>query len=203
MFGASSPELIQPPAGVCSQFIAVIGVLERELDERLEVTGEVANVVALLAGRQADAEHAAAVRAAVAGTLDRFGRLDVAVANAGVILHREDRDLHIMADDAWDRTQAVNYRGVYLTCKAALAAMVEQGEGGSIIITASISSLSGAPENPAYVASKHGVLGLMRAVDSYDPDSGAFGQWAFKPIQREAGYATGGTFVIDGGFHVG
>lgn len=187
-----------------------------------------------------------AVRDAVRRTCDAFGRLDVAVANAGVQLHREDRDLHTMNDDAWDRTQSVNYRGVYLTCKAALAAMVEQGVGGSILITASISSLSGAPENPAYVASKHGVLGLMRHIAVHyarfgircnaicpgalettpnhdehpDPDGragrrlhriplGRLGTdadiapwvaWLASPL---AGYATGGTFVVDGGFHAG
>ncbi|MBK35949.1 MAG: hypothetical protein CME26_10535 [Gemmatimonadetes bacterium] len=55
-----------------------------------------------------------------------MGRVDIVVASAAVQMHNEGRDLHRMDDAVWDRTHAINYRGVYLTCKHCLNRMMEQ-----------------------------------------------------------------------------
>jgi NAD(P)-dependent dehydrogenase (short-subunit alcohol dehydrogenase family) len=64
----------------------------------------------------------------------------------------------------WDRTHDVNYRGVYLTCKHALAHFVKQGEGGAIVIVSSVTAMNGRSANPAYLSGKHGLIGLNRYI---------------------------------------
>ncbi|MCB0187552.1 MAG: SDR family oxidoreductase [Caldilineaceae bacterium] len=112
----------------------------------------------------ADVVDAQAVAAAVTQTVARFGRLDIVVASAGIQLHREDVNLHEMADAVWDRTHDVNYRGVYLTCKHGLAQLVKQGDGGAIVIVSSVTALNGRSANGAYLSGKHGLLGLNRYI---------------------------------------
>jgi NAD(P)-dependent dehydrogenase (short-subunit alcohol dehydrogenase family) len=94
---------------------------------------------------------------AVAATTGRFGRLDVVVANAGVVPPwSETTELDLAA---LDRTLAVNVRGVAATLKHGARALVD---GGAIVVTASMSSVHAAPAQASYTASKHAVLGLVR-----------------------------------------
>ena len=111
-----------------------------------------------------DVADSAQVAAAVAQTVAHFGRLDCVVANAGIQLHTEDLNLHELPEEIWDRTHAVNYRGVYLTCKYGLAHLVQQGTGGAVVIVASVTALNGRSVNPAYMSGKHGLIGLTRYI---------------------------------------
>lgn len=112
-----------------------------------------------------DVSRAEDVDRAVAQAVERFGRLDAAVANAGVQLHQEDRPIHLTDEEAWEWTQAVNLRGVFLTGRAAVRQMLAQGSGGALVVVSSITALVGAaPQNPAYTASKAGGLALARAL---------------------------------------
>lgn len=104
------------------------------------------------------------IAAAVQQTVTHFGRLDLIVASAGIQLHQTDLDLHTLPEEVWDRTHDVNYRGVYLTCKHGLAQLVAQGEGGAIVIVASVTALNGRSVNPAYMSGKHGLIGLNRYI---------------------------------------
>jgi NAD(P)-dependent dehydrogenase (short-subunit alcohol dehydrogenase family) len=98
------------------------------------------------------------VAEAVAETLRRFGRLDVVVANAGVVPRWSDtQDLDLAA---LDNTLAVNVRGVAATLKHGARAMTETG--GSIVVMASMNAWRALPAQSAYTASKHAVLGLVR-----------------------------------------
>jgi NAD(P)-dependent dehydrogenase (short-subunit alcohol dehydrogenase family) len=107
-----------------------------------------------------DVSREAEVAAAVADCVERFGRLDVMHSNAGtqVIALLEET-----TDEELERLLAVNVRGAIWSCKHAVAAMRRDG-GGSIVITASISSLTGDPLLPAYTTTKTALLGLMRSV---------------------------------------
>ncbi|MBS14769.1 MAG: hypothetical protein CME19_24690 [Gemmatimonadetes bacterium] len=71
------------------------------------------------------------VEAAIAKTVETFGRVHAVVASAGVQLHDRDYTLHEMDPSAWDDTHDVNFKGVFLTCRYALAEMVKQGRGPS------------------------------------------------------------------------
>ncbi|MBF0239835.1 MAG: SDR family oxidoreductase, partial [SAR324 cluster bacterium] len=92
-------------------------------------------------------------------TVATFGRLDVACNNAGI----EGNIASIIdCDEAtFDRTMAVNVRGVWLCMKYQLPVMLKQG-GGSIVNTASVAGLFGSPKMGAYIASKHAVIGLTK-----------------------------------------
>ena len=111
-----------------------------------------------------DVAEAGQVEAAVARTVERFGRLDIVVANAGIQLHAQDLNLHELPEEIWDQTHNVNYRGVYLTTKYGLAQFLKQGQGGVIVIVSSVTAFSGASANVAYMSGKHGLLGLNRYI---------------------------------------
>ena len=107
-----------------------------------------------------DVTRAAEVETLVAAAVDAFGRLDCAHNNAGVEgawARTADCD-----EESFDRTCAVNLKGVYLCLKAEIARMLGQEGGGAIVNTASVAGVEGAKNLPAYVASKHGVMGLTR-----------------------------------------
>jgi NAD(P)-dependent dehydrogenase (short-subunit alcohol dehydrogenase family) len=89
-----------------------------------------------------------------------FGRLDCAFNNAGI--EEEHMRLADCAEDTFDRIMAVNVKGVWLCMKYQLAQMLVQG-GGSIVNTASVAGLVGAPKMAAYSASKHAVIGLTKS----------------------------------------
>jgi len=92
-------------------------------------------------------------------TLERFGRLDIALLNAGI----EGKTLPIVdyPAEVFDKVMAVNVRGVWLGLKHAMRAM--PGTGGSIVITSSTSGIRATPHMSANTAAKHAVIGLMRS----------------------------------------
>ena len=104
------------------------------------------------------------VAAMVARTVDAFGRLDCAFNNAGIAGYQVGSSGQKTADwseEAFDRMIAVNLKGVWLAMRAELEVMGKQG-GGSIVNTGSIAGLAGLPTSSAYVAAKHGVIGLTK-----------------------------------------
>ena len=107
----------------------------------------------------ADMSDGEAVRQCVATAEERFGGLDIALLNAGI-----EGVIQPIADypeDIFDRVIAVNLCGVWLGLKHTLPAIARRG-GGSIVVTSSIAGIRGREGMSAYVASKHGVIGLMR-----------------------------------------
>ncbi len=97
--------------------------------------------------------------------VERFGRLDVVVANAAIQLHGKDRPIHEAETQFWDQTQNVNVRGAFFTCRAGVRQLLKQGEGGSIVVVSSITAVvAGAPQNPAYTASKGALVSFGRAL---------------------------------------
>ena len=100
------------------------------------------------------------VQAYVKKTVDTYGRIDCFHNNAGIegaIAPTVDCD-----DAMFDTVMAVNVKGVFLGMKYVLRQMIAQGGGGAIVNTASTAGLIGSPGMPAYVASKHAVIGLTK-----------------------------------------
>jgi NAD(P)-dependent dehydrogenase (short-subunit alcohol dehydrogenase family) len=119
-----------------------------------------------------DVARAADVDRAVEQTVARFGRLDACVVNAGIQLHDRDRPIEALTEEAWDQTQDVNLRGATLTCRAAIRQMLAQQPGpngrGALVVVSSVTALVGINgHNPAYTASKGGLLALGRALGVY------------------------------------
>ena len=96
----------------------------------------------------------------VTKTVEKFGRLDVAVNNAALT---PDNAPAAEFDEAyWDRLISVDLTGTALCMKYELQQMIKQGEGGSIINISSVSGFRPQPNNIAYVAAKHGVVGMTK-----------------------------------------
>ena len=104
------------------------------------------------------------VRAMVDGTVAAYGRIDCAFNNAGIAPYQVDASGQKTADwseDSFDRMIAVNLKSVWLCMKEEIRHMQAQG-GGAIVNTGSIAGLIGLQTSSAYVAAKHGVLGLTK-----------------------------------------
>src|SRR5215471_13385635 len=104
------------------------------------------------------------VRAMIEGVVSAYGRLDCAFNNAGVAGWQVDaagKKTAEWSEASFDRMIAVNLKGVWLCMKHELPQMQAQG-GGAIVNTASIAGLIGLPTSSAYVAAKHGVVGLTK-----------------------------------------
>jgi NAD(P)-dependent dehydrogenase (short-subunit alcohol dehydrogenase family) len=102
--------------------------------------------------------------------LSSFGRIDLFHANAGVEGPLAPLPDYPVAE--FDRIMSVNVRGVFLGVRAVMHHQRAVGEGGAIVVTASVAGLMGAPLFPAYVASKHAVIGLTKCAAR---DGGPFG----------------------------
>ena len=121
-----------------------------------ELTGLGAEACAIAA----DVTDAGAVARLVQGTLDRYGRLDVLVNNAGTNIRKPVQDLAL---DEWHRVLDTNLTSAFLCSKAAYPAFKAAG-GGKIINIGSMMSLFGASFAPAYGASKGGIVQLTRSM---------------------------------------
>ncbi|HTZ73915.1 MAG TPA: SDR family oxidoreductase [Candidatus Aquilonibacter sp.] len=119
---------------------------------------------------QADVSKQAEVEALVRTVAEKFGRLDVAFNNAGVdgVLAPVARQ----SEQDWDRTIAINLKGVWLCLKYEIRQMLKQGQGGVIVNMASIMGMIGFAGAAAYTASKHGVVGLTKAAALENARSG-------------------------------
>ena len=122
---------------------------------------QVEQVGGAMVSRVADVRDLAALEGAVAEGLERFGRLDMVVANAGVMAPSLFTEL---SEAAWDEIVGTNLTGVWKTVRAAAPAIIEADRGGSVVVTSSIAGLKGMWVSAPYVASKHGVTGLMKTM---------------------------------------
>jgi 3-hydroxybutyrate dehydrogenase len=108
----------------------------------------------------ADVTQSQSVNRLVDETVARTGRIDILVNNAGVVSNTPILDL---PEDEWDRTLAVNLKGVFL-CSQSVARVMSKHRSGRLVNIASLSGKVGAPAQAAYCASKHGVLGLTKVL---------------------------------------
>jgi SDR family mycofactocin-dependent oxidoreductase len=111
--------------------------------------------------REVDIRDLAALREVVADGIEQFGRLDIVVANAGVLSWGR---MFEMSEEQWDTVIDVNLNGTWRTIRAAVPAMIEAGNGGSIIIVSSSAGTKATPGNGHYSASKHGLVAITNAL---------------------------------------
>jgi (+)-trans-carveol dehydrogenase len=121
------------------------------------VEAEDRRIVAL----QADVREQESLDAAVAAGLAELGQIDILCANAGIFSFAL---AHELSEAQWGEMLDVNLSGVWRTVKAVVPAMVDAGRGGSMVLTSSTAGQKGFPAFAHYTASKHGVIGLMRAL---------------------------------------
>jgi NAD(P)-dependent dehydrogenase (short-subunit alcohol dehydrogenase family) len=104
------------------------------------------------------------VEGMVAHAIDTWGRLDYAVNNAGI--EGNFAPITELSIEEWDAVLGINLRGAFLCMKYEAAAMLDAGGGGAIVNVGSVNSFLGFPSGSAYVASKHGLIGLTTSVSA-------------------------------------
>jgi SDR family mycofactocin-dependent oxidoreductase len=147
---------------ICTQIPSVLYKMAtpEDLDETVRLVEKTGRRIV---ARRADVRDFDAVAAVVDEGVKELGRLDFVVANAGIMGHGGRQAFY----DAVD----VLLTGVYHTCEAAIPILIDQGQGGAIVLTSSSAGLTGRVPNReyggpgilGYTAAKHGVVGLMRA----------------------------------------
>jgi NAD(P)-dependent dehydrogenase (short-subunit alcohol dehydrogenase family) len=143
----------------CSAAPSDSASLQRSVDCRRsnQTAGNAGGEVLILA---CDVSKPEEVEAAVARTVERFGRLDIAFNNAGV--ENKAAPVAEIELEEWDRILDINLRGTFVCMKHELAQMVRQG-GGVIVNTSSGAGVRGVAGGAAYAASKHAIIGLTKS----------------------------------------
>lgn len=136
----------------------VIADFNEELGRR--VADSIAETGARALFIKVDVSDSAQVQEMVKKTVEEFGELNVAVNNAA--LTPDNALASEFDEDYWDRLMAVDLKGAALCMKYELQQMISQDKGGSIINISSVSGFRPQPNNIAYVAAKHGVVGMTK-----------------------------------------
>ena len=108
-----------------------------------------------------DVRDEAATDAAAEATLSAFGRIDIVVPNAGILLLEHGVKTEV---EGFREVIDINLTGAFVTAKTFAKCLIEQAEGGRIIMTSSLFGLRGGHENSAYSASKFGMIGVMQCL---------------------------------------
>ena len=111
---------------------------------------------------KADVRDYPALRAALDDGVAQLGHVDIVCANAGIFIFGDQT--HLVSEQDWQDVTDINLTGTWHTAKAVIPHLIEQGTGGSMILTSSTAGLKGTPNVAAYTASKHAVVGLMRTL---------------------------------------
>ncbi len=141
-----------------SRYVKYEPATQAELDETVKLVEEQGRRIV---ARKADVRDLGALEAAVREGVAEFGRLDVVVANAGIVNYGRTWEL---TEEQWQDTIDVNLTGAWKTVKAAVPTLIEQGQGGSVILISSVAGLKGLPFLAHYASSKHGVVGLAKVL---------------------------------------
>jgi (+)-trans-carveol dehydrogenase len=112
-------------------------------------------------GRQADVRDSRALSEAINDAVLELGRLDIVSANAGIGTLGNTADL---SEESWLETMDVNLNGVWRTVKAGVPHLIAGGRGGSVVLTSSVFGIKAHAGLGHYVTSKHGLVGMMRAL---------------------------------------
>ena len=136
----------------------------RRRDELASLASEIEAQGGKASPIETDVSAAEDVERMVAHTIETFGRLDCAVNNAGI--EGTFAAITDLAEDEWDRVLDINLKGTFLCLKYEAAAMLDCGNGGAIVNVGSVNSFLGFPTGSAYVASKHGLIGLTSSVSA-------------------------------------
>jgi NAD(P)-dependent dehydrogenase (short-subunit alcohol dehydrogenase family) len=140
---------------------AKVGLCDLKVKEGEELAHSIEKAGGQVIFVKVDVSRTADVERFVEKVVGTYGRLDAAFNNAGI-----EGQLATTADcteENFDRTLSVNLRGVWLCLRAEIRQMLRQTGGGAIVNMSSVAGLVGFANLPAYVASKHGVIGLTKA----------------------------------------
>lgn len=139
---------------------AAIVIAARDQKKSAEAAEKLQKLGARVATVEVDVKDQDSVKRMVQATLDRFQRVDILVANAGINIRKPPQDMSV---EEWQAVLDVNLNGPFFCAQAVYPAMKAQG-GGKIITIGSMTSIFGVPFAPAYSATKGGVVQLTRSL---------------------------------------
>ena len=135
-------------------------------EKNLKAEGQLNQHGVRVLAQQVNVADEAAVVAAMAEAVVAMGRVDTVIANAGI--GGGAPSFSEMTIETWRRVMSVNLEGAFFTCREACKHMVERAKtgdpGGSIVITSSLSAISGAARNEAYAATKGAVIAMVKGI---------------------------------------
>ena len=140
-----------------------VALVSRRATELEQLAGEVASAGGAACVAPADVSQPDRVRSAVATTLDRFGRIDVLVNNAGINTQR--RHFADMAQEDWDRVIAVDLDACFCCIQAVLPTMRRQGSGTIVNVSSNAGRHASVLSGVAYSAAKAGVIALSQSIN--------------------------------------
>lgn len=138
-----------------------VAIWSRRPDRNAEAVEQLQALGAEAAGFECDVTDEDQTTASMRSTLERFGRIDSLVANAGTSSRQAFTDMTI---EQWRHLLQVNLEGAFISLREAARVLVAQGQGGALVGVSSTSSIHGAPGQEHYSASKTAMLGLMRSL---------------------------------------
>ena len=140
---------------------AKVAIADLKLEAAETVANEIRSAGGIAMGVAMDVSDEKAVNDGVAAVVAKFGGVDILVSNAGIqIVH----PIEEFPFSDWKKVMAIQLNGAFLTTKACVAHMYRSGRGGSVIYMGSVHSKEGSPLKSAYVAAKHGLVGLAKVV---------------------------------------
>ncbi|MEE2060668.1 mycofactocin-coupled SDR family oxidoreductase [Rhodococcus artemisiae] len=141
--------------------VASVGYPLATAEDLAETVRQVESVGCRIVAAEADVRDGAAMKSVVDDAVAHLGRLDVVIANAGILSLGLVENL---TDGMWDDMIDINLSGVFKTVRAALPHVKATGDGGAIVLVSSTSGIKGYGNLAHYVAAKHGVVGMMKAL---------------------------------------
>lgn len=144
----------------CAEEGALLVIADVNVAAGEEICAEINRSGARARFIRTDVTRAEDVKAMIAAAVESYGRLDGALNNAGI--EGTFTSITKMTEADYDRTLAVDLKGVWLCVKYQIEQFLKQGSGGSIVSTASVAGLIGTRGGSAYCAAKHGVVGLTK-----------------------------------------
>jgi len=147
---------------------AAIVIAARDQKKSAEAAEGLQKLGARVATVEVDVQNPDSVKHMVQATLDRFQRVDILVANAGINIRKPPQDF---STEEWQSVLNINLNGPFFCAQAVYPAMKAQG-GGKIITIGSMTSIFGVPFAPAYSAAKGGIVQLTRSLaTAWAPDN--------------------------------
>jgi NAD(P)-dependent dehydrogenase (short-subunit alcohol dehydrogenase family) len=138
---------------------AAVAILDIDRDAGRKSAASIAKGGAICDFFPCNISVSAEVSQAVDAVVGKYGAVDILVSNAGIQLYG---DAVTTTEEEWDRLMGINLKGCFLVSKFVVPHMLKRG--GAIVIVGSVQSMTAIANSVAYVASKHGLLGLTRAM---------------------------------------
>ena len=139
---------------------ATVAILDVNAEAATRTTADIARSGARCDFFRCDVSKSADAESAIQAVVSKYGAIDILISNAGI---QDYGDVVTTTEAAWDRLMGINLKGCFLISKFAVPHLLKRGNA-AIVVVGSVQSMTAIANSAAYVAAKHGLLGLVRAM---------------------------------------